>query len=484
MLCMNKKSHIFFLAILLMLSTQLRAADIALPEMGDSAGALISPFEEFQIGQAFYWRLQQSVDLIEDPEINSYLSNLGYRLAASSDDPARTYTFFMVPDKSVNAFAAPGGFIGVNSGLILTAETEDEVASVLAHEIAHVTQRHILRSFDKSQRMSIPMTAAMIGAALLGVADPKMASAAMMAVQAGNVQMQLDYTRANEAEADNVGMQTLVRSGYDPQAMPSFFEKLQQQSRYYGGDAVPEFLRTHPVTLSRIAEARGRAVKYQTRTRLTDHLEFYLMREKLRVMMTDNVADLLTYYEKQVKDNASASPAIKYGYARALLKSGQFTLAREQLQPLIDKDRDRLTYQLTLADIELAVGRTASALAIYEDNQKLYPDDRALTLKQVTVLLQTGHARQAAQMLQKQLDLGEQSRELYQLLAQAQGDMGMQSQAHSALAEYYYLSGRLKSAADQLRLAAEAAGHDEYQRAKIASRLRQIENQLSLLEQS
>jgi len=459
------------------------AADIALPEMGDSAGQLISPRDEQQIGQAFFWRLQQSSPLIEDPELTSYIQTLGYRLAANSDEPSLAYTFFMVPDPSVNAFAAPGGFIGVHSGLMLTADTEGELASVMAHEIAHITQRHILRSFERSKRLTIPMTAAMIGAALLGAADPRAGSAAMMAVQAGGVQMQLDYSRVHESEADNLGMQTLVRAGFEPESMPSFFEKLQKASRFYGGGSVPEFLRTHPVTVSRIADARGRAVNYKVTPRLGDESQFYLMKEKLRVMTSSNMTELLAHYNAAMADSAQNNDAIRYGYALALLKSGQHTLAREALQPLLDKDHDKLAYQLALAQIEMKVGRVKAALAIYEDNQSLYPDDLALSLEQVTALLQVGRPHDAAKLLQTQLDLGEPSGQLYRLMAKAKGDMGQKSQAHSWLAEYYYESGQVKAAADQLRLAAEAAGSDEYQRAKIASRLREVQNSLARMEE-
>jgi predicted Zn-dependent protease len=181
-------------------------------------------------------------------------------------------------------------------------------------------------------------------------------------------------------------------------------------------------------------------------------------------------------------DDNKNKDAVRYGQALALLKSGQQTKARSALQPLLDKERDQLAYQLALADIEMAVGRVSTALTIYEDNQRLYPDDRALTLKQVYALLQTGRPQQAANLLQTQLDLGETSGNIYKLMAQAKGDMGQKSQAHSWLAEYYYQSGLLKAAADQLRLAADTAGHDEYQRAKIASRLREVENALAQLE--
>jgi beta-barrel assembly-enhancing protease len=459
------------------------ALDIALPEMGDSAGELISPREEQEIGQAFFWRLQQSTDLVEDPEVNSYIQSLGYRLASNSNEPNLNYTFFVVPDPTVNAFATPGGYVGVNSGLILTAANEDELASVMSHEIAHITQRHILRSFENSKRMTIPRTAAMIAAALLGAADPKAGSAAIMAVQAGSIQSQIDYTRANEAEADNIGMQTLVRSGFNPDAMPSFFEKLQQASRFYGGDAIPEFLRTHPVTTSRIADARGRASQYKVKPRLSDHEQFYLVREKLRVMMAQDSQDLIKYYQQQLtEDKPENKDPLNYGYVLALMKSAQYTLARQRLMPLIEKEPDRLAYQLALADIELSVGRVDAALAIYEDNQRLYPDDRALTLNEVHALLTTGRPDKAAKLLQTQIELGETGRQIYKLMAQAKGDMGQKSESHVWLAEYYYQSGLLKAAADQLHLAAEAAGHDEYQLSKIASRLREVENAMSEME--
>lgn len=464
--------------------TVTRATEIALPEIGDSAGALISPQQEYQIGLGFYWRLQQSIDLVVDPEINSYLQALGNRLVANSDAPQLPFTFFMVPNPSVNAFAAPGGFIGMHSGLILTSESEDEVASVLAHEIAHITQRHLLRSFEKSKQMSVPMTIAMIAAALLGAVDPQMGSAAIMAVQAGGVQSQINFTRENEAEADNLGMHTLVRSGFDALAMPAFFERLQQTSRFYTGNSVPEFLRTHPVTTSRIAEARGRAVTYPLKRQLADTLQFYLMREKLRVMATTDLTQLTHYYADALRTgNSLNEPATRYGYSLALAAIGNYTHARKVIQELINQDDDRLSYQLALADIEIAVGHLSTALLIYQENQKLYPDDQALTLKQVSALLQANLPGKASKLLLKQLELGSPSQQLYKLLAQAKGDMGEKSQAHSWLAEYYYTSGRLNLAADQLRIAADFAKGDEYQLAKISSRLRNVEITLSRMEE-
>lgn len=474
-----------FLTLILALATVVvfAGSDIRLPEMGDSAGALVSPIEEYQVGQNFFWQLQQQVDLVQDPEINDFIKGLGNRLVASSDAPSLPFTFFMVKDPSINAFAAPGGFIGVHSGLMLTADSEDEIASVMAHEIAHVTQRHILRSYERGKRMSVPLTAAMIAAALLGIADPSVGSAAIMAVQGGAVQMQLDYSRAHESEADSLGMQTLVNAGFDPDAMPNFFEKLQVASRFYGGGHVPEFLRTHPITGSRIAETRARAADYAEVDDDRNSIQFLLMREKLRVMTTQDLDELISVYRKKLaEEDAENADISRYGYAQALIKANNYTEARQVLEPLVEKDADRLTYQLALADIEMAVGNTAAALAIYEDYQGLYPDDRALSMKQVEALLRVGEPRKAANILQRQLDVGESSRDLYRLLGKAHQQMGNKSESHIWLAESYYQSGQLAAAADQLRIAADFARGDEYQRAKISSRLREIETQLATLE--
>lgn len=461
-----------------------QAANITLPEIGDSAGSLISPQQEYQIGQAFFWRLQQSVDLIDDPEVNSYLRSVGYRLVSNSDSPHLSFTFFMVSNPVVNAFAAPGGFIGVHSGLVLTSQSEDEMASVFAHEIAHITQRHLLRSLEKSKHVSLATTIGLIASALLGVANPEAGAAALLAVQAGGVQAQLNFTRAHESEADNLGMLALVRSGFDAQAMPSFFERLQQEGRFYGSGAVPEFLRTHPVTTSRIADARGRAVTYPLKRQLSDNLQFYLIREKLRVMAATNLMELTQYYEGALKNgNNLNEAATRYGYSLALTARGEHTKARKELQILIDGDSDRLNYQLALADIEMAVNRHSAALKIYHDNQRLYPDDYALSLKQVTALLQSNLPEQAAKLLQRQLDLGAPSRQVYKLLAQAKDDLDQKSQAHSWLAEYYYSSGQLEQATDQLRLAAGFAKNDEFQLAKISARLRNVEISLAQMEE-
>ena len=238
--------------------------DIQLPDMGDSSGTLITPIQEQELGAAFFRSLHNQIEINQDPEIQQYIKETGQRIVANSDTPSYTFHFFVVLDNAINAFAGPGGYIGINSGLILISESESELASVMAHEVAHVTQRHLYRAFEAASRLSIPTAAATLVALLIGTQSPEMAQAALMAIQAGSIQFQIDFTRSNEQEADRVGMQALVKANYDPRSMPIFFERLQQSSRYYGRD-IPEFLRTHPVTASRISDTRGRAEKYPYR---------------------------------------------------------------------------------------------------------------------------------------------------------------------------------------------------------------------------
>lgn len=463
------------LIALMVLATS--AADIELPEIGDSAGSLISPQQEYRIGQAFFWRLQQSVELVEDPEVVSYLSELGNRLVANSDAPQLSFNFFMVPDDTVNAFAAPGGFIGVNSGLLLTSEQEDELASVLAHEIAHITQRHLLRSFEKQKQMSIPSMVGMIAGALVGIADPKLGAAAITAIQAGGVQARINFTRNHEKEADNLGMQTLISSGFDPLAMPSFFERLQRASRFYTGNAVPEFLRTHPVTTSRIASSRSRAVQYtnQFQPQMNEQLQFLLIREKLRILTSRDYSQLSQRYEAALETGSRDSKiASRYGYSLALSAMGQYSKAKSQLMQLIKQDAERLTYQLALADIEMADGNVATALEIYRAAQRLFPDDYALSMNQAVSLLQVEQAAEAKKILMKQFYMGHKTQQLHKLLARAHGDMGQNSEGHQWLAEYYFNAGRFEQALDQLQLATKFADKNEYQLAKINSRIQAI----------
>src|SRR6185436_6069748 len=198
---------------------------------------------------------------VDDPEVSEYLAALGSRLSQASIGARQDFEFFAIRDPSINAFALPGGFIAVHTGLISTSETESELASVLSHEIAHVTQRHIARMLGQQQQMQMPMLAALAAAILLGRSRPDLASGAAVAAQAGAVQTQLSYSRDFEREADRLGFRALETAGFDPHAMAGFFEKMQRASRIADDGTMPGYLRTHPVTIERIADAQNRATR-------------------------------------------------------------------------------------------------------------------------------------------------------------------------------------------------------------------------------
>jgi predicted Zn-dependent protease len=250
----------FLIAILITavsLSSVAQTGRVHLPELGNSASDVLSNSEEREYAQGLIRQMRAYELLNEDPLINDFFSDMGYNLAASSDQPEAAFTFVVLDQPVINAFAAPGGVIALYSGLILLADTQDEVAGVLAHEIAHITQLHMYRAFEKGKTMNVLAMLAMLGLILAGGGNGEVIQGAVMGAQAMAAQAQINFTRHNEVEADRVGIRTLSAAGYDPQGMADFFEKMGQTSRA-NGEGPPEFLRTHPVSVNRVAEAKSR----------------------------------------------------------------------------------------------------------------------------------------------------------------------------------------------------------------------------------
>ena len=445
-----------------------------LPDFGDSSGSLISPIQEMELGAAFMNSIRAQATLINDPQIDGYIRQLGSRLVANSDAPSYPFTFFVVKDPAVNAFAGPGGYIGIHTGLILTARNESELAGVLAHEIAHVTQRHLLRAYESANQMNLPTVAGMIAAILLGVATENADAgiAGVSAIQAGNIQRQLNFTRANEKEADRIGIQTLARSEIDPYGMPSFFERLHQSTRLYGNN-VPEFLSTHPVTTDRIAESMSRAEQYGHGKKL-DSLEFQLIRVRLHVLDSKNPQTVLKDYQSRV-DKASAGPADQYGLALAYWRTGADEKAQELLLQLMKNDPDRILYRNALAQLLLEGGQTEEALNLFEDTLSLYPGDLIVGQYYVTALIQAGQAKRARNHVQKMLR-NKQARtaEIYKLWAKAASVSGPAWETNVASAEVYNLYGNPKLAIDQLKQALNHNGLSQYDQARIQARLKEF----------
>lgn len=430
---------------------------LELPDMGDSSDSLLTIAEEKELGEEFFRYLHSELTISQDAEIQEYIQSIGNKLATNSDTPGYPFHFFVVMENDINAFAGPGGYIGVNSGLILMTEAESELASVMAHEIAHVTQRHLYRGVEAQQRLSIPTMAATLAAIALGTQSPQMGQAALMAIQAGNVQFQIDFTRAHEEEADRVGMQTLAISEYDPRSMPIFFEKLQQSSRYYGKD-IPEFLRTHPVTASRISDTRGRAENYPYK-QYPDSLGYQLTRAKIRVLTDSNSTEVRKYFQARLAQGTTEQRVVaQYGMGLIALNTQKYSEAESIFQTLAQTYPSQVQYGMALARTALEARNYNDALSRYKKLITKFPNKDSIKLEYAETLLKTGDTNQAQKVLLT-LNADTQRLPVYtELLAQVYGNLHQPAESHRYLAEHYYSTGHTREAILQIRLAKNSNG--------------------------
>ncbi len=465
------------ISLLLSILTPLPAAGqtdaVKLPDIGATAQAYLSSEQERRLGEAFMRNVRRSLHLVDDPEVADYIQNLGYRLLANSEFSGQEFTFFVVDSPVINAFAGPGGHIGIHSGLFLITRSEAELASVVAHEIAHVTQRHLARAVEATAKMNLPMAAALIAALVLGSQDAQMGTAALAAAAAGNIQRQIDFTRSNEKEADRIGVQILAAAGFDPRAMPDFFARMQQASRTPENPRF-EFLRTHPVTTSRIADTRNRAEQYPPRE-TADSLNYALIKAKLAVFTSRDPQRSLALFQARL-DGAREAPGLadRYGYALALLQTGQHETARKIASELVAGHPDKIAFQILLAEAELASGATEQALQRYAGQLALNPFNAPLTLLYARALISNDQALQASTLLNAYLHRKKAPPLLYSLLAKAENAAGNPIAAHQALAEFYFLNGETGSAINQLRIALRLIG----KKGQDAKRNTQIQSQI------
>lgn len=444
-------------------------AKIELPDMGDSSGTIITPAEEKELGEAFFRSLHSQVTVNQDAEIQEYIQAIGAKLVSNSDGPGLPFHFFVVMENDINAFAGPGGYIGVNSGLIILTESESELASVMGHEIAHVTQRHLYRAAEAAGRLSVPTMAATLAAILLGTQSPALGQAAIMAVMGSSVQFQIDFTRENEMEADRVGMQTLEGAKFDPRSMPTFFERLQQSSRYYGKD-VPEFLRTHPVTASRISDTRGRAETYPYK-QYTDSLGYQLIKEKLRVINSKDDASTVKYFKTRLNQGTTEQRTVaRYGLGLIALKMQKYQEAETAFQELTKQYPEQSHYATALARTALDAKNFPQALSRYQKLTDRFPNNEAIKLEYITALVRSGDSRKAKQNMELLSPKTQAMPVYFELMAQIYSDLNLPAESHRYLAEYYYSVGQLQDAIFQIRLARQSKGVNSYLAAILRDR--------------
>lgn len=438
----------YFWFIFYAISTYCSAVN--LPDMGTSANTVFSLSEESQMGRTFFRQLRNKVHVIEDPEVNNYINSLGQRLASFSQQPTQSFQFFVIEEKSINAFAVPGGMIAIHSGLILHSRNESELASVIAHEIAHVTQRHVARTAEGSQPFSLVKMAILIAAIAVSGQNPALAEAALTSVIAGSIQMQLNFTLEHEKEADRIGMQTLAEAGYDPRGMSSFFERLRLQEQIQNNN-IPSFLRTHPVNEERIAEAQDRAEEYVTKWQM-DSPAYHLAKAKLWVLTEKEVGQLLKKLQSMLKEGRYRDErAVHYALALSLLQKRKLFEAEQQINWLVENDVDRVVYHSLKAQLAWLQEQRSAALQMYEQALQIYPNDALLSLEYADKLLQQNLGLEAKSLLLKLEKTGHP--QYYHLLATAYQKTGELPESDLALAEHFYWSGQLELAIVQLEIA-------------------------------
>jgi predicted Zn-dependent protease len=447
-----------------------------LPDLGGGDAGL-APQVERRIGESIMRDIRfRDPSYLDDPEITDYLGTLGARLTQAVPGARQDFEFFALRDHTINAFALPGGFVGVHTGLLTAAETESEVASVLAHEIAHVTQRHIARMLGQQQQMQLPVLAAIAAAILLGRSRPDLATGAVAAAQAGAISSQLSYSRDFEREADRIGFQSLEAAGFDVHAMGSFFEKLQRGMRVADDGSVPGYLRTHPVTTERIADAQNRAAGLSYRQHL-DSAEFQLVRAKLRAEAGD-ARDAVEYFRSAVRDRRYPSEAAaRYGLASALLRARRTRDADAEVERLRAAGGSGPMIETLAARVKQALGDRAEAAALLGEAHARHPRSRPLLYAHAEALQEAGRNAQALALLSESLRLHPRDSRLHALQAKTYAALGKRSLQHHAQAEVYVLQGSLPAAIEQLQLARSAGDGDFYQLSVVDARLKELRAQ-------
>lgn len=473
-----KRSFTGLLVLVAVFAAVASADDIQLPDMGSPADAILSKSTEAQIGRAIMRDIRRSGMVVEDPQITEYINEIGHRIAVQTNDGDYSFTFFVVDDSRINAFALPGGFIGVHTGLIEASRSEDELAGVMAHEVAHVTQRHIARAVHASSRQSMLTTALMLGAMILGATGGSgdAVQAGMAIAQGTSAQQQINFTRSNEYEADRIGIRALSEAGFDPNGMASFFEVMSRQETSSPDLRIPEFLRTHPVTTARISEANSRAAEYE-RVDSEDSSMYGIARARILVNRYDTPEEAIDYFER--RPYAEQSDFERYGRAVAYQRNGQHYAANEIFDELANKDKRVIAYHIGLAQTQLALEDYAGSQETFDQAIELFPRNVPLVIHFAEALLQVGEAKQAHNVLLDLLNNVPPTPEQVRLIARAANEAGDVAESFYYLSEFRLMTGDLIGGIGFLRQALALPELQEIQRIRFEARIDFIRDYMS-----
>ncbi|WP_257284402.1 M48 family metalloprotease [Endozoicomonas sp. SESOKO1] len=458
------------------------SSNLNLPSLGDTTSGVISQQEEYELGRSWLKAIRNQTPTVSDPQLKDYLENLTYRLAASSQLQDHRLVTLVIDNPALNAFAAPGGIVGVNTGLFLNAETESQFAAVLAHELAHLSQRHYARNVEDARNKSIPNAAAILGSILImATAGGDAGAAALTSTVAGMQSARLRFSRQFEREADNIGITTLAKAGFDPQAMPAVFEQMNKASRY--GSRPPEFLLTHPVTENRIADSRARADQMSAQklgtTKGSQNYQF--MRMRAAILNSNNPHEMARQLSRELESGltavseASRAPT-RYGLALASMKTRNFTVAEQQLNTLLQQYPDNPHLMMTQSLMEAASGKASQGLKRIDTALGTNPNSYPLLATRAEILLKQRDYAGARNELQKLSRLRPQDPDIWFELAEVQGLAEDIVGLHQSRAEYFFLIGNTDDAIKHLQYALEISGDNFSLKSKLQQKLTDMQN--------
>ncbi len=442
-----------------------------LPNIGSPASAELSPAKEVELGRILITEVRRRLPISNDPELSQYVHALGTRIISGGLNSNFPFTFLLVLNPSVNAFALPGGIIAIHSGLLTLAQEESELASVLAHEIAHVTQRHIARNFENAKSFSVISALTLLGAILASVYNIDLGQAALMTSQAGIHQAKLAYSRSFEQEADRIGMHLLAGAGIDPNGMPIFFKRLHKHTQSNRGQ-IPEFLSSHPLTLDRMSESETRARQYSG-PYTSNSLHFDYARART-LAISKNPIELIDYYREKSKSPNGLTDTEHYTYALALSRGGRHKQAFQHLEKIEVNPDNELTIKLASAQINIAMGQTGIARASLESLDKIYPGNLPVTYYLATSLIKEDQAQLALGKLDQLSSMYQKNPAIDKLKAKAASIAGMPWRSHESLGDYYAAHGQYGTAMEQIQLALRSPGIDSSSKARIQARKAQL----------
>ena len=452
-----------------------------LPDLGSPANAAISLEDEYDAGLMITRSMRAQHVILEDPEVSQYIEEIGHRLSSFAQEGEHQFSYFVIKDPDVNAFAIPGGFIFVNSGTILTTTNESELAGVLAHETAHVTQRHIARGIVDQAHSGLISTAAMLAAILLGATagggSPSAMEGAIAATQGAAIQHQINYTRSQEAEADRIGIYTMASAGFDPLGMADFFDNLTHNGPNPSRIQAIGFLLDHPVTSDRIAEARNRAAEIG-RIRHTDSISYGLMRERLRSLVGDPHA-AMTYYADLQRNGGGQDLDDRYGLAVAETYAKDPVPAIAQLKSLLDRYPRITQLYGALGQAYLANGQLKTSQAILEQAAGLFPRNVPITIRLAQTYMRAGENARAHHVLLDLFNLVEPTPDQTKLIAKAADAAGDVADSYYYMSEFYIMNGELGRSSNELTLALTLPNLNPIQRARFSARLEEVRSAMA-----